>query len=230
MSDEPKFVPLQGFQEYSEQEMRQRAADFYAEMENRRTVRQFSERPVAREVIEYCLRAASSAPSGANMQPWKFVVVSDPDLKLQIRKVAEQEEHEFYTRRATPEWLEALAPLGTDEHKPYLETAPYLIAIFVERYGKLPDGRKVKHYYAVESVGIATGILITALHHAGLASLTHTPSPMGFLNEILERPENEKPFLLLVVGHPAEDAVVPDIRKKTLGESSVFLLGGNDPD
>lgn len=229
MSDEPKFVPLQGFQEYSEQEMRQRAADFYAEMENRRTVRQFSERPVAREVIEYCLRAASSAPSGANMQPWKFVVVSDPDLKLQIRKVAEQEEHEFYTRRATPEWLEALAPLGTDEHKPYLETAPYLIAIFVERYGKLPDGRKVKHYYAVESVGIATGILITALHHAGLASLTHTPSPMGFLNEILERPENEKPFLLLVVGHPAEDAVVPDIRKKTLGESSVFLRGGNDP-
>ncbi len=229
MSDEPKFVPLQGFQEYSEQEMRQRAADFYAEMENRRTVRQFSERPVAREVIEYCLRAASSAPSGANMQPWKFVVVSDPDLKLQIRKVAEQEEHEFYTRRATPEWLEALAPLGTDEHKPYLETAPYLIAIFVERYGKLPDGRKVKHYYAVESVGIATGILITALHHAGLASLTHTPSPMGFLNEILERPENEKPFLLLVVGHPAEDAVVPDIRKKTLGESSVFLRGRNDP-
>ena len=229
MSDEPKFVPLQGFQEYTEQEMRQRAADFYAEMENRRTVRQFSERPVAREVIEYCLRAASSAPSGANMQPWKFLVVSDPDLKLQIRKVAEQEEHEFYTRRATPEWLEALAPLGTDEHKPYLETAPYLIAIFVERYGKLPDGRKVKHYYAVESVGIATGILITALHHAGLASLTHTPSPMGFLNEILERPENEKPFLLLVVGHPAEDAVVPDIRKKTLGESSVFLRGGNDP-
>lgn len=229
MSDEPKFVPLQGFQEYSEQEMRKRAADFYAEMENRRTVRQFSERPVAREVIEYCLRAASSAPSGANMQPWKFVVVSDPDLKLQIRKVAEQEEHEFYTRRATPEWLEALAPLGTDEHKPYLETAPYLIAIFMERYGKLPDGRKVKHYYAVESVGIATGILITALHHAGLASLTHTPSPMGFLNEILERPENEKPFLLLVVGHPAEDAVVPDIRKKTLGESSVFLRGGNDP-
>ncbi len=180
-------------------------------------------------MIEYCLRAASSAPSGANMQPWKFVVVSDPDLKLQIRKVAEQEEHEFYTRRATPEWLEALAPLGTDEHKPYLETAPYLIAIFVERYGKLHDGRKVKHYYAVESVGIATGILITAFHHAGLASLTHTPSPMRFLNDILERPENEKPFLLLVVSHPAEDAVVPDIRKKTLGESSVFLRGGNDP-
>jgi nitroreductase len=223
MSDEPKFVPLQGFPEYSEQDMRRRAADFYAEMENRRTVRQFSERPVAREVIEYCLRAASSAPSGANMQPWKFVVVSDPDLKLQIRKVAEQEEHEFYTRRATPEWLEALAPLGTDEHKPYLETAPYLIAIFVERYGKLPDGRKVKHYYAVESVGIATGILITALHHAGLASLTHTPSPMGFLNDILERPENEKPFLLLVVGYPADQAMVPRIEKKPFAEAVIYL-------
>ena len=222
MSVEPKFVPLQGFQEYSEEEMKQRAADFYAEMEKRRTVRQFSERPIPRAVIEDCLRAASSAPSGANMQPWKFVVVTDPDLKLQIRIVAEQEEHEFYSRRATPEWLEALAPLGTDEHKPYLETAPYLIAIFVERYGKLPDGRKVKHYYAVESVGIATGILITALHHAGLASLTHTPSPMGFLNEILERPENEKPFLLLVVGYPAEDAVVPKIGKKPLEKVAIF--------
>ena len=222
MSAEPKFVPLKGFPEYSEQEMRQRGAEFFAEMGSRRTVRQFSERPVAHEVIENCLRAASSAPSGANMQPWKFVVVSDPVLKLKIRKVAEQEEHEFYTRRATPEWLEALAPLGTDEHKPYLETAPYLIAIFVERYGKLPDGRKVKHYYAVESVGIATGILITALHHAGLASLTHTPSPMGFLNEILERPENEKPFLLLVVGYPAEDGVVPKIGKKPLDQVAIF--------
>jgi len=222
MTDEPKFMPLQGFQEYSEQEMLRRAAEFTTEMGSRRTVRQFSERPIPRKVIEDCLRAASSAPSGANMQPWKFVVVSDPALKLQIRKKAEQEEHEFYTRRATPEWLEALAPLGTDEHKPYLETAPYLIAIFMERFGKLPDGRKVKHYYAVESVGIATGILITALHHAGLVSLTHTPSPMGFLNEILERPENEKPFLLLVVGHPAEDAVVPKIGKKPLEQVAIF--------
>jgi nitroreductase len=150
------------------------------------------------------------------------VVVSDPDLKTQIRKKAEEEEHEFYTRRATPEWLAALEPLGTDEHKPYLETAPYLIAIFVERYGRLPDGRKVKHYYAGESVGIATGMLITALHHAGLASLTHTPSPMGFLNEILERPENESPFLLLVVGHPAEQAVVPRIGKKPLEQVAIF--------
>ena len=223
MGNEPKFVPLQDFQEYPEDEMAKRAADFYAEMASRRTVRQFSERAVPRAVIEDCLKAASSAPSGANMQPWKFVVVSDPDLKVQIRKKAEEEEHEFYTRRATPEWLAALEPLGTDENKPYLETAPYLIAIFVERFGKLPDGRKVKHYYAVESVGIATGMLITALHHSGLASLTHTPSPMGFLNEILDRPENEKPFLLLVVGYPADRAMVPRIEKKPFAEVAVFL-------
>ena len=222
MGNEPEFVPLQGFQEYPEHVMVKRAADFYAEMASRRTVRQFSERSVPRPVIENCLRAASTAPSGANMQPWKFVVVSDSELKKQIRKKAEEEEKEFYARRATPEWLAALEPLGTDEHKPYLETAPYLIAIFVERYGKLPDGRKVKHYYAVESVGIATGILITALHHAGLASLTHTPSPMGFLNAILERPENEKPFVLLVVGYPEEGAVVPRIEKKGLDEVAVF--------
>ena len=222
MGNEPQFVPLQNFQQYPEDEMAKRAADFYAEMASRRTVRQFSDRPVSREVIEDCLKAASSAPSGANMQPWKFVVVSDPDLKSQIRKKAEDEEHEFYTRRATPEWLSALEPLGTDEHKPYLEMAPYLIAIFVERYGELPDGRKVKHYYAIESVGIATGMLITALHHAGLVSLTHTPSPMGFLNQILERPENEKPFLLLVVGHPSEQAMVPKIGKKPLEQVAVF--------
>ena len=223
MRPDPEFIPLRSFQEIPEQEMVWRAADFYVEMGRRRTVRQFSDRPVPRELIENFLKAASTAPSGANMQPWKFVVVSDPDLKVRIREKAEQEEHEFYTRRATPEWLSALEPLGTDEHKPYLEAAPYLIAIFVERFGMLPDGRKVKHYYASESVGIATGILITAIHHAGLISLTHTPSPMGFLNEILERPENEKPFLLLVVGYPAADAVVPKIRKKGLEEISVFL-------
>ena len=200
-----------------------RAADFYADMARRRTVRQFSDRPVPRKLIENCLRAASTAPSGANMQPWKFVVVSDPALKKQIREKAEEEEHEFYTRRATPEWLAALEPLGTDELKPYLETAPYLIAIFVERFGMLPDGRKMKYYYAVESVGIATGMLITAIHHAGLASLTHTPSPMGFLNEILDRPDNERPFLILVVGYPAAEAVVPKIRKKGLDEISIFL-------
>ncbi len=223
VGNEPEFIPLENFQEYPENAMVHRAADFYAEMARRRTIRQFSERPVPRQVIDNCLRAASTAPSGANMQPWKFVVITDPELKVQIRKKAEEEEHEFYTRRATPEWLEALEPLGTDEHKPYLETAPYLIAIFVERFGQLPDGRKVKHFYAVESVGIATGMLITALHHSGLATLTHTPSPMGFLNEILDRPENERPFLLLVVGYPADQAMVPRIEKKPFAEVVIYL-------
>ena len=218
-----RFVRLDDFREYSEQEMEARAVDFYTELQRRRTVRQFSDRPVPREIISECLRAAATAPSGANMQPWKFVVVSDPNLKRKIRLKAEEEEHEFYTRRATPEWLAALEPLGTDEHKPYLEVAPYLIAIFVERYGALPDGRKVKHYYAMESVGIATGILITALHHAGLATLTHTPSPMGFLSKILDRPDNEAPFLILVAGFPAADAVVPNIQKKKLDEVAIFV-------
>ena len=152
------------------------------------------------------------------MQPWHFVLISDPKIKKQIRSAAEKEEKEFYEKRAPKEWLEALAPLGTDNNKPYLETAPYLIAIFMQRYGKLPDGRKVKHYYGLESVGIATGMLITAIHNAGLASLTHTPSPMGFLNQILKRPKNERPFLLLVVGHPARDARVPDIKRKDISE------------
>lgn len=219
---EPIFDPLEGFPEYPPDQMAQRAEAYYQEMRRRRTIRQFSDRPVPRQVLEACLRTAGTAPSGANMQPWKFVVVSDPDLKRQIRRAAEQEEHEFYTRRAPPEWLEALAPLGTDEHKPYLERAPYLIAVFVERYRQRSDGQQLKHYYAVESVGIATGVLISALHHAGLASLTHTPSPMGFLNQILERPENEKPFLLLVVGYPDEEAVVPRISKKRLDEFVVF--------
>jgi nitroreductase len=203
--------------------MLRRAASFCAEMRRRRTVRSFSPRPVPREVIELCLRAAATAPNGANLQPWHFVVVSDPALKRRIREAAEVEEREFYTRRAPPEWLEALAPLGTDEHKPFLESAPYLIAIFAQTYGVLPDGRKVKHYYATESVGIATGILITALHHAGLATLTHTPSPLAFLNRILNRPAHERPFLLLVVGYPAADAQVPVITKKALDEIVTFL-------
>ena len=175
------------------------------------------------EIIETGIRAAGTAPNGANMQPWHFVVVSDPAIKHRIREAAEAEEREFYSERAPQEWLEALAPLGTDEHKPFLESAPYLIAIFVETYGLLPDGRKVKHYYAHESVGIAAGILITALHHAGLATLTHTPSPMNFLNQILDRPANEKPFLLLVAGYPADGARVPVIRKKPLEEIATFL-------
>jgi nitroreductase len=220
---EPHFVPLCTYREYPVEEMLERASSFYADARRRRTVRSFSARPVPREVIEWCLRAAATAPSGANLQPWHFVVVSDPALKRSIREAAEVEEREFYRRRAPAEWLAALAPLGTDENKPFLEVAPYLIAIFAQSYGVLPDGRKVKHYYATESVGIATGILITALHQAGLATLTHTPSPLAFLNRILNRPAHERPFLLLVVGYPGEGAVVPEITKKPLEEIVTFL-------
>ncbi len=198
--------------------MLQESLAFYRKLNNRRTIRDFSDKPIEREVIENCIRTAGTAPSGANMQPWHFVLILDPKIKKKIRISAEKEEKEFYKTRAPKEWLEALAPLGTDNIKPYLETAPYLIAIFMQRYGKLPDGRKMKHYYGLESVGIATGMLITAIHNAGLASLTHTPSPMGFLNEILDRPKNERPFLLLVVGRPAKDARVPDIKRKDISE------------
>jgi nitroreductase len=220
---EKLFVPLTTYREYPPEEMRRRAAAFRDEMLRRRTVRYFSDRPVAREIIEDCLTVAGSAPSGANLQPWHFVVISDPAIKHQIRVAAEKEEYTFYHGRAPQEWLDALAPLGTDEDKPYLETAPYLIAIFAQSYGLLSDGRKVKNYYVQESVGIATGLLIAAIHHAGLASLTHTPSPMGFLNEILARPAQEKAFLLLVVGYPAEKARVPDIGKKALSEIATFV-------
>ncbi len=217
-----KFIPLANYREFPIDEMTQRAFAFCEQMQRRRTVRQFANRPVPHAIIEQCVRAAATAPSGANLQPWHFVVVSNQAVKRQIRIAAEQEELEFYNRRAPKEWLDALAPLGTDEHKPFLELAPYLITVFVERYGLLPDGRRVKHYYAMESVGIATGILITAIHHVGLVSLTHTPSPMKFLNEILARPKNETPFLLLVVGYPDEAAVVPAIEKKKLED--VFTL------
>ena len=198
--------------------MQLRSRIFFENLSTRRTIRNFSDKPVDREIIENCIKTACTAPSGANMQPWHFVLISNADIKRQIRVAAEKEEREFYEKRAPKEWLEALAPLGTDNNKPYLETAPYLIAIFMQRYGKLPNGREVKHYYGLESVGISTGMLITAIHDAGLASLTHTPSPMGFLNEILERPKNERPFLLLVVGHPARDARVPDIKRKDMSE------------
>lgn len=220
---EKPFIPLPNYREYPVEEMQQRAAEFYADLRRRRTVRDFADRPVPRDVIENCLRAAGTAPNGANLQPWHFVVVSDPALKRQIRTAAEAEEREFYEHRATPEWLTDLAPLGTDANKPFLETAPYLIAIFAQRYGYYPDGSQRKHYYVQESVGIATGMLITALHHAGLVTLTHTPSPMNFLNAILQRPENERPFLLLVVGYPAENATVPAISKKDLDEIATFL-------
>ena len=219
---EPDFVPLATYRPHPEDEMRRRARGFYEEMQRRRTVRQFSDRPVPRAVLEDCLRTAGTAPSGAHMQPWHFVVVGDPALKSRIRGEAEREEHDFYHHRAPREWLEALAPLGTDEHKPYLEIAPWLVAIFARIYDVRPDGTHVKHYYVQESVGIATGMLITSLHHAGLATLTHTPSPMGFLREILGRPENERAFLLLVAGYPAPEATVPDIVRRPLAEIATF--------
>ncbi len=222
MTDHPT-IPLEQYCEYPVEEMRQRLKDFYADVQRRRSVREFSDRPVPRDIIETALMAASTAPSGANLQPWHFVVVSRPETKKEIRDAAEVEEREFYEHRASEEWLAALEPLGTDDRKPFLETAPYLIAVFLQKFGELPDGRKVKHYYPVESTGLATGILITALHHAGLATLTHTPSPMKFLNEILDRPKSERPFLLLVVGYPADDARVPDIRRKSLDEFVSFV-------
>ena len=219
----PVLGPLPDYREYAADVMKRRAAEFYHDIRRRRTVRQFSTRPVPRGVIDDCLRAAGTAPSGANIQPWHFVVVSDPAIKRTIRVEAEKEEHEFYQHKAPQEWLDALAPLGTDEHKPFLEDAPCLIVIFAESYGVLPDGRRVKHYYAQESVGIATGLLIAAVHHAGLVSLTHTPSPMCFLNEILGRPAQERPFLILVTGYPAGDATVPAITKKPLAEIATFI-------
>lgn len=222
LSDYPT-IALTNYREYPLEEMRERLDAFYANVNRRRTVREFSARPVPRDIIETALKAASTAPSGANLQPWHFVVVSGPETKKKIREAAEVEEREFYEHRASPEWLAALKPIGTDSNKPFLETAPYLIAVFLQKFGELPDGRKVKHYYPVESTGLATGILITALHHAGLATLTHTPSPMKFLNEILGRPKSERPFLLLVVGYPAENAEVPDISRKALEEFTSFV-------
>ncbi|NJN84590.1 MAG: nitroreductase family protein [Caldilineaceae bacterium] len=222
MSD-ATFIPLAGYREYPVEEMQRRADEFCREIRRRRSVRDFSTRDVPRQVIEQCLLAAGSAPNGANLQPWHFVVVSNPEVKRQIRIAAEAEEQEFYTSRAPQQWLDALAPLGTDASKPFLENAPYLIAIFAQSYGQLPDGQRVKHYYVAESVGIATGFLIAALHHAGLATLTHTPSPMNFLNEILNRPAPERPYLLLVVGYPADDATVPLIQKKPLDEIATFV-------
>ena len=219
----PNFIPLTMYREFSPREMTSRAKSFRDEMLRRRTVRQFSPRPVPREVIEDCLSVARSAPSGANKQPWHFVVVSDAEVKHKIRAAAEDEERRFYHGRAPKEWLDALAPLGTDENKPYLETAPYLIVIFAQHYEVTPDGRKMKNYYVSESVGIATGMLIAAVHIAGLVALTHTPSPMGFLNRILGRPLQEKPFLILVVGYPDGEACVPDISKKSANEAVTFV-------
>ncbi|MFW6157602.1 MAG: nitroreductase family protein [Balneolaceae bacterium] len=217
------FILLPDFKELPVEEMRERAHSFYRKMRQRRSVRSFSDRPVQRAIIEDCLRAAGTAPSGANMQPWHFVAVKDPNIKKRIREEAEQEERDFYRNRASDEWLEALEPLGTSPEKPFLTEAPWLIVVFSQSYGIGADGDKQLHYYVKESVGIATGILITGLHQAGLATLTHTPSPMGFLNKILDRPVHEKPFLVLVAGYPAEDARVPDITKKKLDEITTFI-------
>lgn len=206
-------------------ESQARAEAFAAAVARRRTVRDFSSEPVPRALIERCLAAAGTAPSGANQQPWHFVAVGPGDraLRRRLREAAEAEEREFYESRAPQAWLDALAPLGTDADKPFLEIAPWLIAIFVQPHGIAADGAVVKHYYATESVGIATGLLIAAVHDAGLVSLTHTPSPMKFLNELLGRPAHERPFLLLVVGYPAADAQVPDITRKPLDAIATFL-------
>ncbi len=212
---DPPMKPLD-FSERPPAEMRDRALRFAELMSRRRTVRDFDSRPAPEGVIEAALRTAASAPSGANRQPWRFVVVRDPAVKARLREAAEEEERAFYGGRAPPEWLRALEPFGTDAHKPFLTEAPALIAIFLERYGRGSDGERIRNYYTSESVGIAAGFLIAALHHAGLATLTHTPSPMRFLNRILGRPENEVPFLLLVVGYPKPGALVPDIERLPL--------------
>ena len=201
--------PLAGYQELPSPTMLERARNNYQKLLRRRTVRDFDSRPVERAVIEQCLLAAGTAPSGANQQPWHFVVITDADRKAQIRAAAEEEERTFYNGRAPEEWLRALAPLGTDASKPFLEEAPVLIAIFAQKYGIDANGERFSHYYVPESVGIATGFLIGALHDAGLATLTHTPSPMGFLSKLCARPEAEKPVILLVVGYPKPGCLVP---------------------
>jgi len=221
--EETNFIPYSSYKSYPIEEMQKRSEEFFTDVQRRRTVRDFSNEPVPREIIENCLRAAGTAPSGANRQPWHFSVVSDLETKKKIREAAEEEEKKFYSGRAPDEWLEALEPLGTDENKPFLEVAPYLIVIFSEAYGLDAQSEKIKNYYVSESVGIATGMLITALHNAGLATLTHTPSPMNFLRKILGRGENERAFLILVTGFPSENAMVPNIAKKNLEEYSTFF-------
>jgi iodotyrosine deiodinase len=200
------------------QEVTARAKEFSALAQQRRSVRHFDTRPVPWEAIEAAIEAAGSAPSGANQQPWTFVVISDPETKRRLREAAEAEERESYEHRMSEEWLEALAPLGTDWRKPHLTEAPLIIVVFEQIYGLRPDGSRKKHYYAQESVGIAVGVLLSALHYAGLATLTHTPSPMGFLRELLERPANERAMVVIPVGFPAEGCTVPEITRKALQE------------
>ncbi len=214
---EPQVTPLE-YSRLPEREVMRQAHAFYESMRRRRSVRTFSSDPVPRECVEYAVRTAATAPSGAHQQPWRFVIVDDPDLKRQIREAAEEEERINYEERFPKAWLEALARLGTDSHKPFLEVAPYLVVVFKEAYGVAADGGKITNYYVNESVGIACGLFIAALHTMGLVTLTHTPSPMGFLSRILKRPPNEKPFILFPVGYPAENAMVPDLVRKPLDD------------
>ncbi len=206
-------VALPDFHTLSDGEMAKAAAGFYDFMRRRHTVRDFSDRPVSQTVIEDCVRAAGTAPSGANHQPWHFVAVSNPEFKHRIRVAAEEEERKFYAGGAGDEWLKALEPIGTNDDKPHLDIAPWLIVVFAQRYGTFEDGTKFKNYYVPESVGIASGFLLAALHHAGLTALTHTPNPMRFLNEMLDRPASEKPIMIVAVGHPRTDASVPAVAK-----------------
>lgn len=224
MTDKTSFItrPLE-FISRSDAEINRRARDFEHDMKGRRTVRDFSNRPVSRETIEACITAAGGAPSGANQQPWHFVAISGPQTKSIIRQDAEEEERAFYAGRAGQEWIDALSHLGTDDNKPFLDEAPWLIIIFAQRWGEDGEGNRIKHYYVPESVGIAAGFLISAVHKAGLVSLTHTPSPMKFLNRICNRPDAEKPVMLLVVGHPKSDAEAPDISKKPLNQISSWI-------
>ena len=229
MSDDEGRVPYRPTR-LDPAEMEARAADFYAELDQRRSVRSFSPDPVPRRLIELAIRTASTAPSGAHQQPWTFVVVGDPETRRRIRAAAEAEERHSYESRMSEEWLDALTPLGTSWQKAYLEIAPWLVVLFEQVHGTFPDGRHKKHYYARESVGMAAGLFITAINHMGLATLTHTPSPMGFLTQILQRPRNERPFVLFPVGYPADDATVPGIRRKSLEEVAVFDPELADPD
>ena len=222
MGARPQIV-WNDYQEYPVEEMRRRAQEFYQDLRCRRSVRGFSSRPVPRDIIERCVQTAGTAPSGANMQPWSFVVIEDSDIKHQIRQAAEEVETAFYTEHAPQEWLDALAPLETTAHKPFLETAPYLIVMFAQKYGRAEHGEIIKHYFVQESVGIALGFLIAALHHAGLACLPYTPRPNVFLGEILHRPEHERPMLMLAVGFPEEKATVPDLHRKDIAEITTFV-------
>jgi len=222
------FRPL-GHVRLSADEMLARAREIHAELDRRRTVREFSPEPVPRELIELAIRAASTAPSGAHQQPWTFAVVSDPEMKRRMREAAEEEERINYSGRMPPEWIEALAPLGTDFVKRHITDAPYVVVLFRQTYGIGPGGTRRTHYYTAESCGIAAGLFIAAIHHMGLATLTHTPSPMGFLSRLLRRPGNEKPFLLMPVGYPAADAAVPDLRRKSLDEVSAWFDAPPDP-